>query len=71
MLRQVFVDTSAWVAIADSKEARHEEAVKIYTDLLRDGSLLVTTILVFRTAIGFLMPSLALYQHRIGCMLLR
>jgi len=67
MPREVFVDASAWIAIADSNEARHEDAVKLYSELLRDGSLLVTTTLViaeahillrrrigYRAAMGFL-----------------
>ena len=50
MSRQVFVDASAWIAIADADEARHEDAVRIFSRLLWDGYLLVTTNLVIAEA---------------------
>ncbi|RMD66909.1 PIN domain-containing protein [Candidatus Parcubacteria bacterium] len=50
MPRQVFVDATAWIATADNSEARHGDAVKVYSQLLRDGSLLVATSLVIAEA---------------------
>jgi predicted nucleic acid-binding protein len=43
MKRTVFVDTSAWLAVMDSGEARHSQAVQCYTQLLSAGVILVTT----------------------------
>jgi len=46
MPRRVFVDTSAWVAVADSKDSHHEAATKAYAHLLKSHVTFVTTILV-------------------------
>jgi len=44
--RLVFVDTSAWVAISDTNEARHTQAVEHYIQLLKANARLITTCLV-------------------------
>ncbi|MEW5872947.1 MAG: PIN domain-containing protein [Chloroflexota bacterium] len=46
MSQQVFVDTSAWVAIADHRDARHNQAVARYKQLLGHQIILVTTSLI-------------------------
>jgi len=43
---EVFVDTGAWLALSDARDALHQEAETIYLDLLRQSGHLVTTILV-------------------------
>jgi predicted nucleic acid-binding protein len=46
MPEQVFVDASAWLAVADKGEARHNDAVIAYSNLLNNQAILVTTSLV-------------------------
>ena len=46
MPRRIFVDTSAWVAVADSNESHHAEAAETYARLLKSQVTFVTTILV-------------------------
>ncbi|MGA2488820.1 MAG: PIN domain-containing protein [Anaerolineales bacterium] len=46
MPRRVFVDTSAWLAVTDTSDVHHAEAVDIYTHLLDSQVVLVITILV-------------------------
>jgi predicted nucleic acid-binding protein len=46
MPEQVFVDASAWLAVADKGEARHSDAVTAYSNLLNNQAILVTTSLV-------------------------
>ena len=46
MPRQVFVDTSAWLAVMDITERRHDQAAEVYGQLLESRAVLVTTILV-------------------------
>jgi predicted nucleic acid-binding protein len=49
-MAEVFVDSSAWLALADRSE-RHHESVRItYTDLVHRGHRLVTTELVLAEA---------------------
>lgn len=48
--RQVFVDASAWIAVADEDEACHGDAANTYADLLRRHATLVTTGLVMAEA---------------------
>jgi len=43
--RRVFVDTGAWLAIADSSDEHHDAAVKAYARLLKNQASLITTIL--------------------------
>jgi uncharacterized protein len=46
MNRRVFVDTSAWVAVANRSEHLHPEAVALYKHLLEADFQLVTSSLV-------------------------
>ena len=50
MSQQVFVDASAWVALADTRELCHADAVRIYSNLIRRQSTLVTTDLLVAEA---------------------
>ena len=42
----VFVDTSAWVALADKDDAFHKRAASVYPSLLKDQRGLITSNLV-------------------------
>ncbi len=44
--RQVFVDTSAWLAVIDESDNHHAEAVEIYKQLLNSQTRLITSILI-------------------------
>jgi len=46
MAREIFVDASAWIALANVKDFFHEAAKAIYPRLLREYRRLVTTNLV-------------------------
>ena len=46
MARDLFVDTGAWVALADEDDQYHGRAASVYPGLLRDHQRLVTTNLV-------------------------
>ncbi len=46
MSREVFVDTSAWIAISDAGDKYHYPAKTVYTALLKERRMLVTTNLV-------------------------
>jgi predicted nucleic acid-binding protein len=46
MARELFVDTGAWVALADYDDKYHERAASEYPDLLKGYRRLVTTNLV-------------------------
>lgn len=50
MSQQVFVDASAWIAIADNSETHHQDAARTYSDLLNSQIILVTTGLVVAEA---------------------
>jgi predicted nucleic acid-binding protein len=41
--RRVFVDTSAWYAVADSHDANHEVATRVFTGLIGERARLLTT----------------------------
>lgn len=45
-MRRVFVDTSAWYAIVDASDARHDSSVASFRGLSRTRAVLVTTGLV-------------------------
>jgi predicted nucleic acid-binding protein len=45
MARLVFIDTSAWLAVADASDAYHPAAVAVYKGLLDTPCVLVTTVL--------------------------
>ena len=46
MAKEIFVDASAWIALVNEKDNRHDEAVRIYPRLFREYQNLVTTNLV-------------------------
>ena len=46
MSQRVFVDTSAWIAVADRSEVRHDQALARYKQMLGEQTLLVTTSMV-------------------------
>lgn len=41
--RRVFVDTSAWYAVADSGDANHELGARVFAGLIAHGTRLLTT----------------------------
>ncbi len=43
MSEPVFVDASAWVAIANRKDRYHDEALRVYRHLLRSGIPLISS----------------------------
>ncbi len=45
-IEDVFVDTSAWVAVADKNESYHKKAAFIYPTLLKTKKSLITSNLV-------------------------
>ena len=47
----IFVDTSAWFALADRSDQHHKEAVKVYSKLLSDYNLTTTNLVVAETYI--------------------
>lgn len=59
ILRQIFVDTSAWLALADAGDDRHAAAVEIYPTILRPDTRLFTSNLVIA-------ESYTLIRRRIG-----
>lgn len=46
MSRTIFVDASAWIAVANENDNNHKAAVEVYPHLLADYQRLVTTNLV-------------------------
>jgi hypothetical protein len=50
MSRQLFVDTGAWIALADADDQYHERAAQVYPEFLRKYQRLVTTNLVIAEA---------------------
>ena len=45
-MNEVFVDSSAWVALADGTEPNHESAAAAYQSLLRSARLVTTNLVV-------------------------
>jgi uncharacterized protein len=45
-LEDIFVDSSAWIALADQGDSRHKDAAAAYPALLRGFKILVTSNLV-------------------------
>ena len=43
MSEPVFVDASGWVAIANTNDSYHEEAISVYRRLLRSAVPLITS----------------------------
>jgi len=50
MVKELFVDTGAWVALADQDDKYHERAARGYADLLKRYRRLITTNLVVAEA---------------------
>jgi predicted nucleic acid-binding protein len=48
--QEIFVDASAWVALADKDDAYHKRAASVYPQLLKIGRNLVTSNLVIAEA---------------------
>ena len=46
MAKEIFVDTGAWIALANDRDSFHEAAKAIYPRLLREHQKLLTTNLV-------------------------
>ena len=46
MLDDVFVDTSAWVALADKDDSHHKDAASIYPSIFKNHKQLVTSNLI-------------------------
>lgn len=46
MLDDVFVDTSAWVALADKDDSHHKDAASSYPSILKNHKTLVTSNLI-------------------------
>lgn len=61
---RLFVDTSAIYAILDRDDSNHENAKKVWFDLLRNEAILVTTNYI-------LVETFALVQRRLGIPALR
>jgi len=40
---EIFVDTGAWVALADKDDADHQDAISIFPTLLKSSRALVTS----------------------------
>mgnify|MGYP001619526279 CR=1 FL=1 len=52
LIDSIFVDTSAWVALADSDDINHRKAVAVYPTLLKKHrSLFTTNLIVAKTYI--------------------
>lgn len=78
MPREIFVDTSAWIALADENDNWHQDAPKIYLGLLQDYQRLVTTNLIIaeshialRQRLGFGVSMDFVVRVRSGTRLLR
>jgi predicted nucleic acid-binding protein len=50
MSAELFVDASAWIALADADDQHYAEAAKLYPDLLKNYRRLVTTNLIVAEA---------------------
>ncbi len=48
-MRSVFVDSSAWYALADTSDEWHQRARGIYPLLLKDGRLITTNLVLAET----------------------
>lgn len=54
----IFVDTGAWIALADEDDAHHGNAIAIYPKLLKSSRSLITTNLVVAEAYVIIMNEL-------------
>lgn len=78
MPKEIFVDTSGWLAVADTNDNYHTAAIKVYPSLLRKYQNLVTTNLVvaethvgLRKRMGFVGAISFVVKLRIGTRLVR
>lgn len=55
----IFVDTSAWYALADRADANHDQAQNVFSRLCANGDELITHNYI-------IVESAALMQHRLG-----
>lgn len=55
----IFVDTGAWVALADRDDAHHRKAVSVYPSLLKTHRSLITSNLVIAEAYVIILNELA------------
>ena len=53
----VFVDSSGWIALLNSRDSLHSRAKELYRDKLRGGSRLLTTTAVLLEVGNWLSPS--------------
>jgi len=53
-MRQVFIDSSAWIAVLNTNDVRHAQAAKLYRELLTDNAAFVTTGLILSETQVFL-----------------
>ncbi len=60
MAQELFVDSSAWIALADRSDKYHAAAARVYPELLRQYHRLVTTNLVIAETYNLLHRSLGL-----------
>lgn len=61
-MEEIFVDTGAWVALADRDDRHHQEAASLYPELLRNYGRLVTSDLVVSEVYVILRRALG-YSH--------
>lgn len=78
MAKEIFVDASAWIALANERDNWHNQAVKVYPRLFHDYQNLVTTNLVvaesqiaMRQQIGFVRTMGFLLKLRTSTRVLR
>ena len=78
MPKEIFLDASAWIALANEKDNWHDEAIKIYPRLFREYQNLVTTNLVvaeshvaLRKQVGFVRAMSFLVRIRTSARVLR
>ncbi|NPV70539.1 MAG: type II toxin-antitoxin system VapC family toxin [Firmicutes bacterium] len=48
-MNEVFVDTSAWVALVDTNELNHKAAAGVYESLLKNSRLVTTNLVLAET----------------------
>jgi hypothetical protein len=58
-MRQIFIDSSAWIAVLNTNDVRHEQAGKLYREVLEKNLSFVTTSLI-------LSETQVLLRRRIG-----
>ena len=58
-MRQIFIDSSAWIAVLNTNDVRHEQAGRLYREVLEKNLSFVTTSLI-------LSETQVLLRRRIG-----